>query len=81
MFMTYFIHKFLTNMFRPILQPSSELCYYYRNTKIQTRTFVFLYSCNNITLTMAAVAAIIRVMLLQEYKATCLYLCIPVIIT
>jgi len=33
MFMTYFIHKFLTNMFRPILRPSSGWCYYYKKTR------------------------------------------------
>jgi len=34
-FMTYFIHNILTNMFRPLLPPSSGWCYYYKNIKVQ----------------------------------------------
>jgi len=33
-FAIYFIHNVLTNMFRPLLRPSSEW-YYYKNTKTQ----------------------------------------------
>jgi len=34
MFVVYFIHTFLTNMFRPLLQPSSGRCCYYKNIKV-----------------------------------------------
>jgi hypothetical protein len=34
-FMTYFIHNVLTNMFRPVFRPSSGWCYYYKNTNVQ----------------------------------------------
>jgi len=33
----YFIHDILTNMFRPLLQPSSGYCYDYKNKKVQMR--------------------------------------------
>ena len=38
--MTYFIHDFLTNKFRSLLQPSSGWCYYYKNTKVQMRKYI-----------------------------------------
>jgi len=35
LFIMYFIHNVLTNMFWPLLQPSSGCCYYCKNTKVQ----------------------------------------------
>jgi len=35
MFMMYFIDYILTNVFRPLLRPSSVCCYYYKNQKVQ----------------------------------------------
>jgi len=34
MFVMYFIHNFLINMFRSLLRPSSGWCYFYKNTKV-----------------------------------------------
>jgi len=42
--MVYFNHTFLTNMFRPLLMPSSEWNYY-KNTKIQMRILTFICPC------------------------------------
>jgi len=33
--MMYFIHNVLTNMFRPLLWPSSGWYHYYKNMKVQ----------------------------------------------
>ena len=50
----YFIRYFLTNMFRPLLRPSSEW-YYYKSTMVYMwiagsgNDIVPLYSCNNNT--------------------------------
>jgi len=42
MFMLHFIHSVLTNMFRPLLQPSSG--WYYNNTKVQMWLVVLLHN-------------------------------------
>jgi len=62
--MNCFIHNFPTKMFRQLLRPSSGW-YYYKNTKVhillvvsssQLTILVPLYSYNNVTLKMAAIA-------------------------
>ena len=61
--MMYFIHKILTNMFRPLLRPSS-LWYYYKSTMVHMwlagsdNHIALLYSGNNnTTQNMASLAA------------------------
>ena len=53
MFVTYFIRSVLTNMFRPLLQSSSDYYYYYyyyyyyKNTNVQMCLAVSLSRHNN----------------------------------